>query len=595
MSAPSVRPKQSVGGCHQGFIHWSWVAGTGLAAVGFLASLIVCLPAAIATRQAVRDDAEDLVQSVARPTDLADTATAVVEPAPTKVADETKTPADEQPETQPQQTITDSESMSQPAPAPAVETRPPEPPAVVLPQTPETKPAAAVKALKRRDRLTAHELRGQLRAVPEVRLDAAAAIVPLLLRAQLAKRDDTQKASILVTQDARFSGLPFRQEDYCQLDQDVAQTLQDLARILHPLLDQGGDAQTREKAIRAVLFEPDKNGQQSWKQAKAIPTLMQLMQPGDKRTRLLLVEALAQIQDSAATNALARRALFDLSPEVREAAVRALQTRSTRETRPVLLGGLRYPWPPIADHAAEALVALGDRDAILELKELVNQPDPRAVFGGRDKPTLQGVRELVRINHLHNCFLCHAPATVSTNLVLGQVPVPSKPLPVAPYYGSHSPSTVIAGNFVRADVTYLKQDFSVPQPVLRSGPWPIEQRHDYVVRTRKPTAEERAALENPLADYPQKQAVLFALRELRAENIGIAEHSPPESLGPALAPNEKTVAVGDRVQAQCRRRTWRSGVVLSRANGNYLIQYDGSGTQANEWVARDRIRVKQWE
>ena len=39
---------------------------------------------------------------------------------------------------------------------------------------------------------------------------------------------------------------------------------------------------------------------------------------------------------------------------------------------------LRYPWPPAAEHAAEAIVNLGDTDAIGDLRKLVDLPDPSA-------------------------------------------------------------------------------------------------------------------------------------------------------------------------------------------------------------------------
>ena len=71
-----------------------------------------------------------------------------------------------------------------------------------------------------------------------------------------------------------------------------------------------------------------------------------------------------------------QRAVFDLSPDVREAAVKALRARRNSEYRPVLLGALRYPWAPAADHAAEALVALEDRGAAGQLVRLLDEPDP---------------------------------------------------------------------------------------------------------------------------------------------------------------------------------------------------------------------------
>jgi hypothetical protein len=125
------------------------------------------------------------------------------------------------------------------------------------------------------------------------------------------------------------------------------------------------------------------------------------------------------------------------------------------------------------------------------------------------------VREVVRVNHLRNCLLCHAPAASPADPVRGLVPNPTQPLPppnTVPYYEGQN------GIFVRADVTYVRQDFSVPQPVARSGLWPAHQRYDYVVRTRYPTFEEmwRARPET----YPQREAVRWALRELGAAKGG---------------------------------------------------------------------------
>ena len=40
------------------------------------------------------------------------------------------------------------------------------------------------------------------------------------------------------------------------------------------------------------------------------------------------------------------------------------------------------------------------------------------------------------------------------------------------------------GIFVRADVTYLRQDFSVMQSVENPGKWPALQRFDFLVRIR---------------------------------------------------------------------------------------------------------------
>jgi hypothetical protein len=78
---------------------------------------------------------------------------------------------------------------------------------------------------------------------------------------------------------------------------------------------------------------------------------------------------------------------------------------------------------------------------------------------------------------------------------------------------------------VRADITYLRQDFSVTERVAKPDKWPEWQRFDYLVRTRELTADEVAAhrkkpRKSPFASYPQRYAVRFALRELTGLDAG---------------------------------------------------------------------------
>jgi hypothetical protein len=171
---------------------------------------------------------------------------------------------------------------------------------------------------------------------------------------------------------------------------------------------------------------------------------------------------------------------------------------------------MRYPWAPAADHAAEALVALQDKASVRELARIVTDPDPGAPKYDETSHTWS-VQEVVRVNHLSNCMMCHAPSRNTTDMVRGRVPVAGQALPpMTQYYEDNR------GIFVRADVTYLKQDFSVYQPVDRPGPWPLMQRYDYMVRSRKvETAAELASIQKKTdGNYPQRQAVLFALSEL---------------------------------------------------------------------------------
>jgi hypothetical protein len=124
------------------------------------------------------------------------------------------------------------------------------------------------------------------------------------------------------------------------------------------------------------------------------------------------------------------------------------------------------------------------------------------------------VREVVRLNHMRNCLLCHCPsANVQDGLVRGLVPTPGGPLPQL-YYESQT------GDFVRADITYLRQDFSLKLPERETGPWPREQRFDFVTRRRPAKSYEIDELRGATGHYPQRDAVLYALRGLTGKNPG---------------------------------------------------------------------------
>ena len=242
----------------------------------------------------------------------------------------------------------------------------------------------------------------------------------------------------------------------------------------------------------------------------AVPSLVQTLQAEGPGQRLVLVEQLAKVEGSQASRLLAQRALYDTAPTVREAAVRALNDRPREEYREVLVDGLAYPWAPVADHAAEALVALQDRGAVPRLLEVLDKPAP-----DQPRPIIEGgkpmVKELVRINHFRNCLMCHAASFSADDRVPGPVPTAGKPLPVQYYAGARR--SLPDSNFVRADVTYLRQDFSVKQPVADAAPWPEEQRYDYVVRSRPATRDEIDS-STEAGTSPQREAVQYALREL---------------------------------------------------------------------------------
>jgi sugar lactone lactonase YvrE len=74
---------------------------------------------------------------------------------------------------------------------------------------------------------------------------------------------------------------------------------------------------------------------------------------------------------------------------------------------------------------------------------------------------------------------------------------------------------------VRAEVTYLRQDFSVPLEVANPGKWPDVQRFDFMIRERPATAADfTAAQKAEKGPTAHQQSVFFALRELTGADPG---------------------------------------------------------------------------
>jgi hypothetical protein len=126
-------------------------------------------------------------------------------------------------------------------------------------------------------------------------------------------------------------------------------------------------------------------------------------------------------------------------------------------------------------------------------------------------------------------LICHAPSTAESRDHLLRAPVPSPSQPLPPVYYSN-----FRGPIIRADIVYLRQDFSAKHEVANHSPWPKEQRFDYFVRTRPATEKELATaigkaydpareayrpivLSEVPPNYPQREAVLYALRRLALE------------------------------------------------------------------------------
>jgi hypothetical protein len=306
--------------------------------------------------------------------------------------------------------------------------------------------------------------------------------------------------------------LPLRMGVDCKLPQSSARILEDRSRKLRDRLFRNSDPAGIRRLLRA-----DQPG--TWDVPDAVPTLLQILQAERPEVRLVLVELLSRIRGPEASRALASRAVFDVSQEVRHAALKELEYRPITEYRDVLIGGLRYPWPAAADFAATALIALRIESAVPELVNLLKAPSPSAPMKViEDGTAVHYAREMVRINHAQNCIVCHAISFDDSQLVRAAVPSRKKPLPPAFSPEYYRPA---AGDlFVRADVTYLRQDFSLPQHVNDAGNWPDTQRFDYCVRLRLLSDGEWKKMSKAIFPYPQRDSVLFALRELTGEEFG---------------------------------------------------------------------------
>jgi hypothetical protein len=309
-----------------------------------------------------------------------------------------------------------------------------------------------------------------------------------------------------------LAGMPFILNDACQLPQSQAENLRQYSLLLRQYLQQSVERRFDEPSAAAFW---ERSG--TVQQAAALPALVQILGPADSGFQEGLVRHLAAIDDTRATQALAKVALFDAKLERRAAALAALRNRHPAHYRSQLLDGFRYPWAPVAIHAAQALAYLERTEFVADLIGLLDAPDPSAPF--ENKPGKEKlVREMVRVNHHRNCMLCHAPATdadqLSRRTLAVQVPTPDAPLPSSfssTYYNLGD------GLAVRPDITYLRQDFSVMQPVKNSGIWPKMQRFDFLVRIRPATPQEVKRWEADekkglLSD--QRRAVQWALHRL---------------------------------------------------------------------------------
>jgi hypothetical protein len=327
-----------------------------------------------------------------------------------------------------------------------------------------------------------------------------------------AKEEDGYLKALLASR-PDLKGVPFVMGGACRTRGARAASFKEAAELV---------VQSQVEALAGTLTSVKAAGHGQGLAAEAhLAAVRQIAGPRDGAGGLAAVQCLAGIPLAEATRSLARVAVFSQDRAVREAALAALSVRRERDYTAVLAEALRYPWPAVARNAADAIVALKREDMLPHLANALEAPDPRAP---RTEGNALVACELVRINHHHNCLLCHAPAAKGREpetTFVAEMPLPTQPLqpPSTGYGRTESPL------LVRIDVTYLRQDFSALLPVADAGVWPESQRFDFVVRKRELSPDEADDLRKRLEGReqgvlsPYQEAAVAALRKLTGRDF----------------------------------------------------------------------------
>jgi hypothetical protein len=356
----------------------------------------------------------------------------------------------------------------------------------------------------------------------------------------LTKTDGFMKALIAERPDLR--GLPFRMGKDCRTDEKDAKRFAEIVNIIHQNIRVlPSDPESLGKEKKGTL-DDDKRWerlanaleQNMTKRAKTerkdddrliVAALAQIFAPGSGEDHIGLAGFLSTIKHADAAAALARLALFSPEEPVRSAAIAGLKARPARDYAEILLEGFRYPLPAVAQRAGDAFVKLERKELLPKFVDVLEQPDPRApamqVVDGKAEPV---VRELVRLNHHRNCALCHAPANtkdVPKDVLTAPVTLPGE-AGVTRSGGRYGFREQSPDTFVRIDMTYLRQDFSLMMDIEEARPWHEKQRYDFFVRTRVLNAKEAtaAAREFEKQPSPYHAVAIHVLRSLTGQDAG---------------------------------------------------------------------------
>jgi len=334
-----------------------------------------------------------------------------------------------------------------------------------------------------------------------------------------------------------LAGLPFRVGSETRLPEEAARNMNDMSKDFRDAVakstENGGFGRSPNVAKLYALLNvdapevrigskpsPDEISIKPWRWSapEAVPCIQQMLQAEGYQLRRMSCALLRDNDSPAATEALVKWAVFDTNAGNRAAAVEMLRGRDREQVGAQLLEWSRYPWVRAVEHACEAMVELGMKEILPGLAVLLAQHDPDAPFEAELPGTGAGAyrREIVRVNHLRNCLMCHPASFKTSELVRGAVPDENQILPPStPAYYGGTPDTRLR---VSAATTYLKQDFSLVQSVEKPGKWPAQQRFDYFVSTRQ-IDRETLRTYVPNAESKYKLALRFAIRELAGSGL----------------------------------------------------------------------------
>jgi hypothetical protein len=413
---------------------------------------------------------------------------------------------------------------------------------VPAPPLPKIDPKAAVKDLlpaAPEAKKTPVYLGTDLRKVPEVRFDARPGkeltheewfkrrglSVAAGLHINAKERDGYMKA--LVKSRPDLAGLPLAMGDDCRTKGPFNASFKTLVEQLRPMLGNADQLTASFVTTRrtALAAHPDDTEKVDAHLTAHLRAVRQMAGPAAGDAALARVQYLASVQRADATRDLARIAVYSRSSKARKQAIEALSVRRERDYTPVLLEALKYPWPAVAANAAEAITKLERKDLMPRLVDMLEGADPRGPREeGDGEEKKYTASEMVRINHHHNCMLCHAPvdrAAAPADVLIAEMPLPTQPLqPPSTGYGSTQSPLL-----VRIDVTYIRQDFSAMMDSDEKSLWPASQRFDFVVRKRELTKEEAAELKKRVESKeagvltPYQKAAVKALREMTGRDF----------------------------------------------------------------------------